>query len=458
MSQIIRTSKQRIIRTLRVKNKNITGTLASLITAASQVGADIGNISTVYLGELYNIRDITVIADDEEHLDEIIKAVRNVANVELKQIIDDVLEKHHGGKIKTVPSYPVKSIDDLRRVYTPGVAQVCIRIKKNPNEAGYYTSIQRTVALVTNGSRVLGLGNLGPVASMPVMEGKAALFSQLTGLNMFPILIGTRDVQKFVETVVEISHGFGAIQLEDIESPASFDIEDGLMQRLDKPVMHDDQHGTAVVALAAAINSCRLAKRAIKELTIGQLGLGAAGQAIARLVKSYTGKAVVGYDINKAACERFKKHGGLPADLETVMNTCDLVIMTTGIKNLIKPGMVRKNQIIMALSNPYPEIPIADALKAGAAFALDGTRVNNLLGYPGIFKGALEVRARKITVEMLIAAAQSIADQAPGRDPLPSVLDPEVHESVAGAVAQAAIDCGVSQFMPDREYLREKPT
>lgn len=452
METLVRTNKSRIIRTLRVKNKNVIGTLAAVISAISKCKGDIGNINTIYLSEMYNIRDITIVVDDEAHLKQVIESVRSTPNCVLKQIIDEVLEMHHGGKIAVKSTYPVDNVDDLRKIYTPGVAQVCAMIKRDPSQAFNYTSIQKNVALITNGSRVLGLGNLGPVASMPVMEGKAALFAQLTGLNMFPILLQTRDPKKFIETVIEISSGFGAIQLEDIESPANFEIEDELIKRLNKPVMHDDQHGTAVVTLAAAINACRLTKQNMKDLKFGQLGLGAAGQAIGRLIQSYTGNPVMGFDINEQAIERFKSFGGHTGSIDDVMNSCDFVVMTTGRKNLIKKDMIRKGQIIFALSNPYPEIDIEEAREAGAAYALDGTRVNNLLGYPGIFKGSLDVHATRITTGMLLAAAEAIAKCAPGREPVPFVLDKRVHDTVAKAVADAAIIDGVAQQAPDMDF------
>lgn len=446
----LRTSKQRILRTLRCKNRNVIGTLASLISTASSVGADIGMIKTVALTELYNVRDISVSASDEEHLKEIIAAVKGVPNVTLTHIIDEVLDVHQGGKIKVVPTYPVSTLDDLRKVYTPGVAQVCAMIKRNPGDAISYTSVQKNVALITNGSRVLGLGNLGPIASLPVMEGKAALFAQFTGLNMFPILIETRDPKKFVETVMEISSGFGAIQLEDIETPACIEIEEELIKRLEKPVMHDDQHGTAVVSLAAAINACHLVGCDIKTLTIGQLGLGAAGQAIARLISHYVGHPILGSDPVATAVERFQKSGGQALPMEDLFKKCDLVIGTTGRRDLIKKEMIQKGQIILALSNPYPEVTIEDALAAGAAFASDGTRVNNLLGYPGIFKGSLEVQARQINIAMLVAAAEAIVRASPDRELVPSALDPELHRQVAKAVALAAVKTGVARYIPEQ--------
>ena len=455
--EIYRTNKRRILRTLRCKNRNVIGTLANLISAISTLGADIGLIKTVAMGEVYNIRDISIIANDEEHLKAVIEKVRSLPNVLLIQIIDEVLDRHEGGKIRTQAVYPVENQEDLQKVYTPGVAQVSVMIKQDPNEAYNYTSIPKNVALITNGSRVLGLGNIGPVASMPVMEGKAALFSQFTGLNMFPILLSTRDPKKFVETVVEISAGFSAIQLEDIEAPACFEIEKELIKRLNIPVMHDDQHGTAVVSLAAAITACRLIDKDLRTLKIGQLGLGAAGFSIARLISDYAGKPVYGSDLSAEAKARYAEEGGLVIDsIEGIMQECDLVIATTGRRSLIKPSMVRKGQVILALSNPYPEISIQDALDAGAAFAADGTRVNNLLGYPGIFKGAMEVRAKCITTSMMIAAAVAIANATPDRELVPNPLDAKFHEHIAHAVAEEAVKCGVAQLPIESYYHKNK--
>lgn len=456
MAEIYRTNKRRILRTLRCKNRNVIGTLANLISTISATGTDIGIIKTVAMGEVHNIRDISIIANDEEHLKLVLDKVRGVANVQLIQVIDEVLERHQGGKIRMQSVYPVESHEDLQKVYTPGVAQVSVMLKQDAAEAANYTSIPKNVALVTNGSRVLGLGNMGPVASMPVMEGKAALFSQFTGLNMYPILLSTRDPKKFVETVLEISSGFSAIQMEDIEAPACFEIEEELIRRLDMPVMHDDQHGTAVVALAAAINACRLTNHDLKTLKIGQVGLGAAGCAIARLMSEYVGHPVQGYDLSEEARGRFTAFGGRVADMGEIVSTCDLVVATTGRRGLIKPDMVRPGQIILALSNPYPEISIQDALDAGAAFAADGTRVNNLLGYPGIFKGAMEVRAKRITKPMLIAAAESIANSAPDRELVPSALDYALHENVARAVASAAVKEGVARTPIESYYHKNR--
>lgn len=454
--QILRTNKRRILRTLRCKNRNVVGTLADLISTLSDHGADIGFIKTVAMGEMHNIRDISITVDDDQQLEDVLAKVRALANVEILQVIDEVLDLHQGGKFRMRPTYPVHSLEDLRKVYTPGVAQVCIMIKQDPELARKYTTIPRNVALVTNGSRLLGLGNMGPRASMPVMEGKAALFVQFTGLNMFPILLETRDPKKFVDTVVEIATGFGAIQLEDIEAPECFEIENELKKRLNIPVMHDDQHGTAVVTLAAAIQACRLAQKDMKELKIGQIGLGAAGHAVAYLVSRYVGKPVLGSDLSEDACMRHKQCGGIVSTMEQILKECDVVISTTGRKNLIKPSMIRKGQIILALSNPYPEITVQDAIDAGASIAADGSRVNNLLGYPGIFKGALDVGANQITEDMLLSAAQAIADAAPPNDLVPDAIDPKLHEKVALAVAEAAFRGGVARVKPEIYYHKQK--
>jgi malate dehydrogenase (oxaloacetate-decarboxylating) len=432
--------KQKIIRTLRCKNQKIIGVLAKLINTISSHGGDIGNVSTVSLGEFQNIRDISIIIDDEEHLTRIVNAVRKLPEIELEAVIDEVLELHRGGKLIIRPKHEIHSIEDLRKVYTPGVASVCRLIKEDPLQAETYTTISKTVALVTNGSRVLGLGNLGPVASMPVMEGKAALFNQFSGLHMIPILINTLEIDRFVDTVEAISSTFAAIHLEDIRTPDCFAVEEELIRRLKIPVMHDDQHGTATVALAALINACQMAGLDLKTAKVGQLGLGAAGCAIANLIIKYSGNPVLGYDVNPECYPRLKAQGGVPIEeIEEVMKKCQVVVATTGVPGLIKPEWVQKGQVILALSNPYPEISIADAINAGAAFATDGTRVNNLLGYPGIWKGAIESRATKITPEMYIAGALAIVGQTPERELIPEPLDPMVHSAVAKAVAKAAI-------------------
>lgn len=439
----------KIIRTLRCKNQKFIGVLAKLITTISSMGADIGNISTVSFGELHNTRDITIIAQDEDHLSAIVSAIRKLPQVELESIIDEVLEIHRGGKLIQRAKTPVSSIEDLRKVYTPGVASVARTIKEDIQRAEIYTTIGKTVAIITNGSRVLGLGNLGPVPSMPVMEGKAALCNQFSGLSMIPILVDTLEPKVFVETVAHIAPTFSAIQLEDIRTPDCYEIEENLRDRLKIPVFHDDQHGTAMVALAALINASEMAQMDLKKVTIGQIGLGAAGSAIANLIMKYTGQTVLGTDVNKDAKKRFKKLGGEVVELKELLNTCQVVIATTGKPGLIKQEDVRKGQVIMALSNPFPEIASKDAIEAGAAFATDGSRVNNLLGFPGILRGAVEARATRFIPEMFLAGAKAIVEQTPEKELIPDPLDPSVHQAVARAVSKAAVQGKVT-----RDFLK----
>lgn len=438
--------KQKIVRTLRFKNKQKIGVLARLITQMSSLGADIGNIATLTVGELFTARNITILLNDDAHLLQIIEGVKTLyPDVELEEVVDDVLEWHEGGKLNITARHPVKSIEDLQKVYTPGVASVSRLIVEDPKAAAKYTTISKTVGLITNGSRVLGLGNIGPVASMPVMEGKAALFSQFSGMHMIPVLLNTLDVDRLVDAVESISSTFAAIQLEDIRTPDCFAIEDELTRRLKIPVMHDDQHGTATVSLAALINASQIAKIDLKssDTHIGQIGLGAAGSAIARLIMKYTGQPVYGTDVSEDSKKRHRDNGGIVQELEEVMRTCKVVVATTGIGGLIKPEWVQKGQVILALSNPLPEITIQDALAAGARFASDGKRVNNLLAYPGLLRGAIQSHAKRMHTDMYIAAAEAIAQHTPENELIPDPLDHTLHDAVTKAVIKAAQHAGV---------------
>ena len=431
--------QRKVLKTLRCKNQQQIGVLAKVLKAIADHGGDIGDIRTLSLGTFDTVRDIGVICRDEEQLKEIVAAVRAVSETTLEAVIDDVMELHRGGKIAVTPRYPVKSVEDLRKVYTPGVASISKLIQAQPEAAWEFTGIGRTVALVTNGSRVLGLGNIGPVAAMPVMEGKAALFAQFSGMNMVPILLKTQDPKEFVATVIAIASGYAAIQLEDIKTPDCFKIEEELIKRLTIPVMHDDQHGTAVVVLAALRNACRIVHRNLEKAIVGQIGLGAAGSAIAHLVMNYTGRPVIGTDVQEYARARLRKSGGKVVDsVAEVMKEADVIVATTGQEGLMTPAMIRKGQVILALSNPYPEISIEEALKAGAGFASDGSRVNNLLGYPGILKGTIEARASRITAKMYLAAADAIVRHTPEGELVPDPLDQALHDRVAKSVAQAS--------------------
>ncbi len=281
---------------------------------------------------------------------------------------------------------------------------------------------------------------------MPVMEGKAVFYHQLAKVSAMPILVDTKDVDEFVETVVRIAPTFGGIHLEDISAPECFEIERRLIDELPIPVMHDDVHGTAVVTLAAALVACRHAGLTLEEEVVGQIGLGAAGFGIASLMVDAGAKRVVASDPNLLSHERARAKGIEISDLETVMREADVVVATTGRAGLIDPGMVRPGQVILALTNPYPEIEPEAATEAGAAFAADGTSVNNVLGYPGIFRGALLAGSEDINLPMKLAAAQAIADLTHESELVPDALDPAVHERVATAVRDAAIESGVARL------------
>ena len=444
-----------IVRTLRCKNTNIPGTLGKLTTTIGRVGAEIGNIVTVHLGHHYTVRDIDILVESEEQLAKLINEVSELRGVSVLQIRDDVLELHKGGKIKMLNTVLINSLENLRKVYTPGVAEVCQLIVDQPNSKDAYTSIPYSVAIVTDGTAILGLGNIGPVAGMPVMEGKSALLQQLVGVSGIPILLSTTDSDEIVETVKNIAPTFGGIHLEDIASPRCFLIEDRLEKELSIPVMHDDQQGTAVVTLAALANACRRTGITLEEAKVGLIGLGAAGLSIGKFLLHFTGKPALGTAKTEASIKRHAEHGGIPSTLDEIMRTADIIIATTGVSGLIEPRMVRKGQIIFALSNPYPEITPELALASGAALATDGRTVNNLLGYPGIWRGTLDAKATEINFEMYRAASSAITDATSEGELIPSVIDPKVHLAVAHSVAKAAVESGIAQRELDEDYFED---
>ena len=437
--------ERKIIRTVRVRNSQKKGVLARLLTAIAEAGGNAGSIILVTETSQNVVRDITINVEDEESLAAVLEVMRTNEGTKVIEVRDQVLELHQKGKIAIRSRYPIDSLTTLRRVYTPGVAEVCLKIAKDPSLARLYTSISHMVAIVTDGTAVLGLGDIGPVAGMPVMEGKAMLMETLVGLSGIPILLNTKDVDEIVATVAAISPTFAAIQLEDISAPRCFEIEERLQAMLDIPVLHDDQHGTAVVSTAALLVATRETGTDLTKAVIGQIGLGAAGHAIGQMMMRLTGNAVYGADLSQDALDHFEKAGGRRSNLKEIMEKCDIVVATTGAPNLIKPEMVRKGQIILALSNPNPEIDPDVALEHGAAFAADGKSVNNVLGFPGIFRGAVDANAPRITHEMLLAAAHVIADMTPPGELVPSPLDKKVHRAVARAVAETAIKQGIAR-------------
>jgi malate dehydrogenase (oxaloacetate-decarboxylating) len=432
--------------TYRIQLPHRTGQLARVAGTIAEGGGLIGDVTTINVGREHSIREITVEVWDRDQAERITEMINSLDGFSVLYARDRALLKHEGGKLVIESTHPVRTVQDMRDVYTPGVARACQAIAENPSLASELTMIGRSVAICTNGTRVLGLGDIGPVASMPVMEGKAVFYHQLAGVSAMPILIDTKDVDEFVETVVRIAPTFGGIHLEDISAPECFEIEARLIEALPQPVMHDDVHGTAVVSLAAALVACRHAGLTLQDEVVGQIGLGAAGFGIAALMVDAGAKRVLGSDPNPLSHERASAKGIEITDMHNLMQEADVVVATTGVPGLIKPEMVRERQVIMALTNPYPEIEPEDALAAGAAFAADGKSVNNVLGYPGIFRGALLCGAEQINPEMKLAAAGVIAELAAGAELVPDALDPNVHERVADAVREAAIKSGVASL------------
>ena len=430
--------------TYRLRIPHHAGQLAKVATRISEYDGRIGDVTTIAVARNESLREITVELRDKEHAEALAAGLGELPGVTVAWYHDRAFIAHDGGKLEVVGRRKILTNQDVRDVYTPGVARVCTAIAEFPQLAGRFTMIGRSVAICTNGTRVLGLGDIGPVPSMPVMEGKALFYAQLVGVSAVPILIDTKDVDEFVETVVRIAPGFGGIHLEDISAPECFEIERRLIDALPQPVMHDDVHGTAVVTLAAAIAACRQVDIRLDQAVVGQIGLGAAGYGIASLIHDAGVKRMLASDPSPGAQERARARGIEIADLETLMGQADVVVATSGRAGLITPELVRPGQVILALTNPAPEIEPDVALAAGAAFAADGTSVNNVLGYPGIFRGALLAGASAINIDMKRAAAWALAGLTVESELVPDVLDRNVHETVAQAVRQAALDSGVA--------------
>lgn len=422
---------------LMVETVHQAGSLAKVLQVIAEAGLVIEHLSAVRREQGRTLWEITLEMDELADPD-LYARIDALPTAQFVGKSDRVFNRHRGGKIRMTATLPINTLQVLRDVYTPGVARVCLAIRAEPARAYEYTNIGRTVGVVTNGTAILGLGDIGPLAGLPVMEGKAALFATLVDLTGIPLLLTEKDPDRVVEIITGVEQSFGAIQLEDFAAPHCFAIEEKLRARLTKPVLHDDQHGTAVVALAALHNAARRVGRTLEKSVIGQIGLGAAGLGIVRLLRAHGVGAVLGADRNPLAFERLSALGGIPSSIEGIMQDADIVIATTGVRGLIRPELVRPGQIILALSNPDPEIEPIVALQRGAAFAADGKGINNVLGFPGLFAGALEARATHFSDAMLMAAAHAIAARAPGTDLVPDPLDREVHAAVTRAVREAA--------------------
>ncbi|MEE9395603.1 MAG: malic enzyme-like NAD(P)-binding protein [Methylococcales bacterium] len=429
----------RVVEILLVEAIHRPGCLAKILAVIGEFGATVEGVNAVSRMDKDTIWEITIEYDDPASVVKLADSINALDKTKIVGKSDRVFNRHSGGKIKMISQMEIGSLEVLRDLYTPGVARVCEAIQKDPSKISDYTNIKNSVAIVTNGTAILGLGNIGPEAGLPVMEGKAAILSELVGISGIPILLKENDPLRVIEAVEAISPSFGAILLEDIKAPECFTIEEELIGRIDKPVFHDDQHGTAMVVLAALLTAARHVGVDVKDRVFGQLGLGAAGMGICTLLKEYGVKDVLGCDVNEQANKKLRALGGQSVDLKTLMAKADVVVATTGVKDLIKPSMVRKGQIIMALSNPDPEIMPEVALERGAIFATDGKTVNNMLAFPGMLRGTLNAGVGLITHEMKIAVSETLSSLAGDEELVPAALDKKVHQQVATAVYQSAV-------------------
>ena len=440
--------------TLRCRILDKPGMLAKVSELIGTAGGNIGDIKLVCVEDDYQIRDITVYLKDKGQLDRIEKSVNALDGADIIKKVNEILEIHRRGVIDVVSRVPIKTLTDLRMVYTPGVAQSCEEIVKNPQSAKELTTLCNTVAIITNGTAVLGLGDIGVVPSLPVMEGKAAIFAEFANISAIPILVDTKDTKKFIDTVMTIAPSFGAIQLEDVAAPQCFEIEEALREKLNIPVFHDDQHGTATVVLAALINAMKQTGRNPQDCKVIMLGAGAAGIAISKILVEYGIGDVVVYDstgpIYRGRTEKMNPYKQQLAEITNKQNQQTPFAQGFEGKDIFvgvaRPNMVTKemvasmakDSIVFPLSNPVGEITKEDAAEAGAAITADGRDCNNALVYPGIFRGALDANAPQITPKMQLAAAKTAASLAAEGDLLPDMLDRDVHKKIAQAVAESA--------------------
>ncbi|MGC2460075.1 MAG: malic enzyme-like NAD(P)-binding protein [Steroidobacteraceae bacterium] len=426
---------------LQIETPHSPGSLASVLNVLAEMGLVLEHVSSLRRDQERTLWEITVEIDTEAHAG-LVDRLNALPSARFIGWSDRVFDRHRGGKIEMRSRVAISTQQILRDIYTPGVARVCLAIHAAPEKVFDFTYLGRAVAIVTDGSAILGLGNIGPRAGLPVIEGKSALFAALVGISGIPILIESGAVDHFVDVVCSIAPSFGAILLEDISAPRCFEIEQKLRARLSMPVLHDDQHATAVVVLAALLNATRQIGAKLDALTVGVVGLGAAGLGIARLLHAHGVKWLLGTDVRAEAMGRLAQLHGHRDSLEGILARADALICTTGAKGLIAPERIRPGQIVFALSNPDPEIDPVVALAAGAAIAADGKSINNVLCFPGLFDGALRARARGFTDAMLVAAASALAAAAPAGQLLPDPLEPSIHERVSQAVQATVVRAG----------------
>jgi malate dehydrogenase (oxaloacetate-decarboxylating) len=460
--------------TLRAKLTKQAGTLGFLATAIGQAGGDIGAVDLVEVVGDAVIRDITVDAASSAHAEQIVAAVRQLAGIEVVSASDRTFSMHKGGKIEVVSKTPLTTRDDLSMAYTPGVARICEAIHKSPELVYYLTIKKNMVAVVTDGTAVLGLGDIGPEAALPVMEGKVMLFKEFGGVDAFPLCLATKDVDEIVDTVKAIAPVFGGINLEDIAAPRCFEIEARLREELDIPVFHDDQHGTAVVVLAAMINAIKLVGKNMADLKVVVNGVGAAGVACSKMLMAAGVQNIIGCDTRGAIyAERVENMNSIKdwyaahtnprqerGTIHDVIQGAD-VFLGVSVPGILTPEDLQKmaaNPIVFAMANPVPEIMPTVAAPHVAVMATGRSdypnQINNVLCFPGIFAGALACRATRINEEMKMAAAVAIAGiitdgELQAEYIIPSVFDKRVVPAVAKAVEDAARLTGVARPVLD---------
>ena len=428
--------------TIRVEGAPELQPVALITAAITGAGATITALDVVESLLEKVVIDVTCDTIDVNHAEEITKALTAHAGITVRKVSDRTFLLHLGGKLEVQAKVPLKTRDDLSRAYTPGVARICQAIVEDPSNARSLTMKRNTVAVVTDGSAVLGLGNIGPSAALPVMEGKAALFKRFADVDAWPVCLDTQDVDEIVRTVQLIAPVYGGINLEDISAPRCFEIEERLRDLLDIPVFHDDQHGTAIVVLSALTNSLKLVKKKLGEITIVMSGAGAAGTAIARLLTKSGAKNIIAFDINGCVTT------GFTGNISDAMKGADVFIGVSAPNVLTESDVasMAAGSIVFALANPDPEIDPVIARKYAAVVATGRSdqpnQINNVLAFPGIFRGLLDANAHKITDELLIAAAEAIAScvsesQLNASFIVPSVFDPQVVQKVAAAVKKS---------------------
>jgi malate dehydrogenase (oxaloacetate-decarboxylating) len=454
---------------LRVLLEDHPGMFARLAAAVGEQGASLGAIDLVRVARGTKVRDVTVLAEDAAHIDRVVAAVRALEGVEVERVSDRTFLLHLGGKIEVTPKSPLRTRDDLSMAYTPGVARISRAIADEPETVWTLTTKQNTVAVVTDGTAVLGLGDIGPEAALPVMEGKAMLFKEFAGIDAWPICLSTTDPDEIVAAVTALAPGFGGINLEDIAAPRCFEVERRLRETLDIPVFHDDQHGTAIVVLAALLNALRVVGKRLEDVRIVLTGVGAAGIATTRMLLAAGARDVVGCDRCGALADDLPASTPVWADYARATNPrrvhgsaddalagADVFIGLSGPGAVSRRGIrsMAADPIVFAMANPAPEIE-PETIEDVAAVIATGrsdypNQINNVLAFPGVFRGALDVRASTITEGMELAAAHALAATIPPDElaadyVVPSVFNREVVTAVAEAVARGAEDDGVAR-------------